>query len=52
MPTCPPPSGPRPTWVNEKWMHLGNWFVQSPLLGWMNRRSQHKAAEEMGIKVR
>ncbi len=39
------------TWVKEKWMHLGNWFVQSPLLGWMNRRSQHKKAEEMGIKV-
>ena len=39
------------TMIQEDWMHLGNWFVQSPLLGWMNRHSQRKEAEKLGIKV-
>ncbi len=39
------------TWVKEKWMHLGNWFVKSPMLGWMNRLTQAKTEKKMGIHV-
>ena len=37
------------TWAKDKWMHLGNAFVQSPLLGVLNRINQRKEAKKLGV---
>lgn len=39
------------TWARDKWMHLGNAFVESPLLGVLNRINQKKEARRLGIEA-
>ncbi len=39
------------TWLRDSWMHLGEWFVESPLLKKLNQHTQHKEAKKLGIRM-